>query len=125
MSPSEGLMIGGNDGRSGSVAPLVAWGIATLHARRRHGQPRPACAMTRQARTKANAANISASIPFPSPVPMRFTVATYNIHKGFSHLTRRMVNHELKDPRHGLAADIRYLQELKAGHRRDSRSYLN
>ena len=27
---------------------------------------------------------------------MKFTVATYNIHKGFSHLTRRMVIHEVQ-----------------------------
>ena len=79
--------------------------------------------MTRQARTKANAANISASIPFPSPVPMRFTVATYNIHKGFSHLTRRMVIHELRDRLHGLAADILFLQEVQGVHRRHARRY--
>ena len=35
---------------------------------------------------------------------MQFTVATYNIHKGFSHLTRRMVIHELKEKLHGLSA---------------------
>ena len=37
---------------------------------------------------------------------MRFTVATYNIHKGFSHMARRMVIHELRDRLHGLSADI-------------------
>ena len=45
--------------------------------------------------------------------PMRFTVATYNIHKGFSHLTRRMVIHELRERLHGLAADILFLQEVQ------------
>ena len=35
---------------------------------------------------------------------MRFTVATYNIHKGFSHLNRRMVIHELRERLHGLSA---------------------
>ena len=33
---------------------------------------------------------------------MRFTVATYNIHKGFSQLNRRMVIHELRERLHGL-----------------------
>ena len=33
---------------------------------------------------------------------MRFTVATYNIHKGFTQLNRRMVIHELRDRLHGL-----------------------
>jgi endonuclease/exonuclease/phosphatase family metal-dependent hydrolase len=32
---------------------------------------------------------------------MRFTVATYNIHKGFTQLNRRMVIHELRDRLHG------------------------
>jgi len=36
---------------------------------------------------------------------MRFTVATYNIHKGFTQLNRRMVIHELRERLHGLAAD--------------------
>ena len=42
----------------------------------------------------------------------RFTVATYNIHKGFSQLARRMVIHELRERLHGLAADILFLQEV-------------
>ena len=33
---------------------------------------------------------------------MRFTIATYNIHKGFSHFNRRMVIHELRDRLRGL-----------------------
>ena len=44
---------------------------------------------------------------------MRFTVATYNIHKGFSQLTRRMVIHELRERLHGLSADILFLQEVQ------------
>jgi endonuclease/exonuclease/phosphatase family metal-dependent hydrolase len=44
---------------------------------------------------------------------MRFTIATYNIHKGFSHLKRRMVIHELRDKLHGLDADIMFLQEVQ------------
>ena len=44
--------------------------------------------------------------------PARFTVATYNIHKGFSQLSRRVVIHELRERLHGLAADILFLQEV-------------
>ena len=54
---------------------------------------------------------------------MRFTVATYNIHKGFSHLTRRMVIHELKEKLHGLAADILFLQEVQGAHGRRARRH--
>ncbi len=54
---------------------------------------------------------------------MRFTVATYNIHKGFSHLTRRVVIHELRDKLHGLAADILFLQEVQGVHRRHAGRY--
>ena len=56
-------------------------------------------------------------------LPMRFTVATYNIHKGFSHLTRRMVIHELRDKLHGLATDILFLQEVQGVHRRHAGRY--
>jgi endonuclease/exonuclease/phosphatase family metal-dependent hydrolase len=54
---------------------------------------------------------------------MRFTVATYNIHKGFSHLARRMVIHELRDRLHGLSADILFLQEVQGAHRRHALRY--
>jgi endonuclease/exonuclease/phosphatase family metal-dependent hydrolase len=47
-----------------------------------------------------------------SAAPARFTVATYNIHKGFSQLARRVVIHELRERLHGLAADILFLQEV-------------
>jgi endonuclease/exonuclease/phosphatase family metal-dependent hydrolase len=49
---------------------------------------------------------------------MRFTVATYNIHKGFSHLNRRMVIHELRERLHGLSVDILFLQEVVGVHAR-------
>src|SRR4029453_10676229 len=52
-----------------------------------------------------------------TPDTMRFTVATYNIHKGFTQLSRRMVIHELRDRLHGLAADIVFLQEVVGVHR--------
>ncbi|HKE42107.1 MAG TPA: endonuclease/exonuclease/phosphatase family protein [Casimicrobiaceae bacterium] len=55
---------------------------------------------------------------------MRFTVATYNIHKGFSQLNRRMVIHELKEKLHGLAVDVLFLQEVLGGvHRRRAGRY--
>ena len=49
---------------------------------------------------------------------MRFTVATYNIHKGFSQLNRRMVIHELRERLSGLDADILFLQEVIGVHER-------
>ena len=54
---------------------------------------------------------------------MRFTVATYNIHKGFSQLNRRMVIHELKDKLHGLAADVLFLQEVLGANDRHAVRY--
>ena len=56
---------------------------------------------------------------------MRFTVATYNIHKGFSQIARKMVIHELKDRLHGLAADVLFLQEVQGVHQRHARRYRN
>jgi endonuclease/exonuclease/phosphatase family metal-dependent hydrolase len=56
---------------------------------------------------------------------MRFTIATYNIHKGFSHLRRKVVIHELKERLHGLSADILFLQEVQGVHRRHARRYHN
>ena len=56
---------------------------------------------------------------------MRFTVATYNIHKGFSHLLRRVVIHELRDKLHGLDADVLFLQEVQGVHRRHAGRYHN
>ena len=46
---------------------------------------------------------------------MRFTVVTYNIHKGFTQLNQRMVIHELRQRLHGLSADILLLQESLHG----------
>jgi len=40
-------------------------------------------------------------------------VATYNIHKGFSHFNRRVVLHELRERLRGLNADIVFLQEVQ------------
>jgi endonuclease/exonuclease/phosphatase family metal-dependent hydrolase len=54
---------------------------------------------------------------------MRFTIATYNIHKGFSHLTRRMVIHELRERLHHMAADVLFLQEVQGSHDRHAERY--
>jgi endonuclease/exonuclease/phosphatase family metal-dependent hydrolase len=54
---------------------------------------------------------------------VRFTVATYNIHKGFSQLNRRMVIHELKAKLHGLAADVLFLQEVLGANDRHAVRY--
>ena len=56
---------------------------------------------------------------------MRFTVATYNIHKGFTQLNRRMVIHELRERLHGLAADILLLQEVVGVHRGHAARHLD
>lgn len=44
------------------------------------------------------------------------TVATYNIHKGFSHFNGRVVMHELRERLHELNADIVFLQEVQGAH---------
>ena len=54
---------------------------------------------------------------------MRFTVATYNIHKGFTHFTRRMNIHEVRERLHGLSADILFLQEVQGKDQRHAFRY--
>jgi endonuclease/exonuclease/phosphatase family metal-dependent hydrolase len=54
---------------------------------------------------------------------MRFTVATYNIHKGFTQLTRRMVIHDLRERLRGLSADVLFLQEVQGVHKRNATRY--
>ncbi|MCC6193435.1 MAG: endonuclease/exonuclease/phosphatase family protein [Burkholderiales bacterium] len=56
---------------------------------------------------------------------MQFSVVTYNIHKGFSHLTRRMVIHELKEKLHGMSADVLFLQEVQGVHHRHAARHRN
>ncbi len=56
---------------------------------------------------------------------MHFTVATYNIHKGFSQLNRRMVIHELRERLHGLAVDILFLQEVVGVHSRHAARHVD
>lgn len=56
----------------------------------------------------------------------KLTIATYNIHKGFSHFNRRMVLHELRERLRELNADIVFLQEVlgeKNNHSRRHRNY--
>ena len=43
------------------------------------------------------------------------TVATYNIHKGFSHFNRRMVVHDMRERLRMMGADVLFLQEV-VGH---------
>ena len=54
---------------------------------------------------------------------MRFTVATYNIHKGFTQLTRRMVIHDLRERLHGLSADVLFLLEVQGSHKGNADRY--
>jgi endonuclease/exonuclease/phosphatase family metal-dependent hydrolase len=44
------------------------------------------------------------------------TIATWNIHKGFSQFNRRMMVHELRDCLRELSADIVFLQEVQGLH---------
>src|SRR5665213_1764275 len=54
---------------------------------------------------------------------MRITVATYNIHKGFTQLTRRMVIHDLRERLRGLSADVLFLQEVQGVHKSNASRY--
>lgn len=53
------------------------------------------------------------------------TVATYNIHKGFSHFNRRVVMHELRERLRELDADIVFLQEVQGEHAHHARRFDN
>jgi len=54
-----------------------------------------------------------------------FTIATYNIHKGFSHFNRRMVLHELRERLRELNADIVFLQEVQGENTGDALRHVN
>ncbi len=54
-----------------------------------------------------------------------FTIATYNIHKGFSHFNRRMVLHELRERLRELNADIVFLQEVQGENTKDAQLHDN
>ncbi len=49
---------------------------------------------------------------------LELSVATYNIHKGFSQFNRRFVLHELRERLRELNADIVFLQEVQGAHSR-------
>lgn len=51
------------------------------------------------------------------------TVATYNIHKGFSPLNQRVVLHDLRSQLHHLSADIVFLQEVQGEHAHHSQRH--
>jgi endonuclease/exonuclease/phosphatase family metal-dependent hydrolase len=53
------------------------------------------------------------------------TVATYNIHKGFSHFNQRVVLHELRERLRELNADIIFLQEVQGEHTFHSQRFNN
>ena len=52
-------------------------------------------------------------------------VATFNIHKGFSHFNWRMAVHELRDKLQALSVDILFLQEVQGAHNRHHLRYKN
>ena len=52
-------------------------------------------------------------------------VASYNIHKGFSHFNRRMVIHELRERLRALSADIVFLQEVQGSHAGHAARFAN
>ncbi|MDO8351177.1 MAG: endonuclease/exonuclease/phosphatase family protein [Gallionella sp.] len=52
-------------------------------------------------------------------------VATYNIHKGFSHFNRRVVVHELRERLRELNADIVFLQEVQGEHAHHGQRFNN
>lgn len=53
------------------------------------------------------------------------SIATYNIHKGFSHFNRRVVLHELRERLRELNADIVFLQEVQGAHVRHGARFHN
>ena len=56
---------------------------------------------------------------------MKLRLATYNIHKGFSHFNRRMMVHELRHHLRLLDVDIVFLQEVQGEHDHHARRVLN
>ena len=53
------------------------------------------------------------------------TIATYNIHKGFSHFNRRVVLHELRERLRELDADLVFLQEVQGEHTGHGQRFAN
>jgi endonuclease/exonuclease/phosphatase family metal-dependent hydrolase len=55
----------------------------------------------------------------------RLTVATYNIHKGFSHFNRRMIVHDLRERLRTMSADIVFLQEVVGSNERHEDKHVH
>jgi len=55
---------------------------------------------------------------------MKLRLATYNIHKGFSHFNRRMMVHELRHHLRLLDVDLVFLQEVQGEHELHARHVL-
>lgn len=55
----------------------------------------------------------------------KLNIATYNVHKGFSSLNRRLVVHEQRDHLRDLNADIVFLQEVVGHHARHPERYTD
>ncbi len=53
------------------------------------------------------------------------SIATWNIHKGFSQFNRRMMVHELRDRLRELSADIVFLQEVQGLHLRHAERHAD
>jgi endonuclease/exonuclease/phosphatase family metal-dependent hydrolase len=53
------------------------------------------------------------------------SIATWNIHKGFSQFNRRMMVHELRERLRALDADIVFLQEVQGRHERHERNHAD
>ncbi len=53
------------------------------------------------------------------------SIATWNIHKGFSQFNRRMMVHELRERLRALDADIVFLQEVQGRHERHAINHDN
>lgn len=56
---------------------------------------------------------------------MKLRLATYNIHKGFSHFNRRMMVHELRHHLRLLDVDLVFLQEVQGEHAHHAREVSN
>lgn len=56
---------------------------------------------------------------------MKLRLATYNIHKGFSHFNRRMMVHELRHHLRLLDVDLVFLQEVQGAHEHHARKLVH
>lgn len=56
---------------------------------------------------------------------LALSIATWNIHKGFSQFNRRMMVHELRDRLRELSADIVFLQEVQGLHLGHAKQHLD